>query len=150
MRWLVLIALFLNASNGVSLAADGKVVKVLQHFVDKEGRIALAPSLYERDAYQAKLRRSTNDIASVRLDVAWKTKGADPAALKLKAEIRGGKVESKPLIIEEPVKPDRWGDTWSILSMTKDEYKALGEVIAWRVTLWQGDQMLGEQKSFLW
>jgi hypothetical protein len=31
-----------------------------------------------------------------------------------------------------------------------DAYKQFGEVTAWRVSLWSGDQLLGEQKSFLW
>jgi len=26
----------------------------------------------------------------------------------------------------------------------------LGEVTAWRVTLWEDTQLLGEQRSFLW
>jgi hypothetical protein len=37
-------------------AKPAKIVKVLPHYVDLEGRIALAPSLFERDAYQAVLR----------------------------------------------------------------------------------------------
>jgi hypothetical protein len=149
MRLILLLAI-LALCPGTSTAADGKVVKVLQHFVDKEGRISLSPSLYERDAYQAKLRKSTNDVSAVRFDVAWKVKGADKSNLKLRAEVRGGKLASKPLLLEQPVTPDRWGDTWTGLRMTKDEYRELGEVMAWRVSLWQGEQMLGEQKSFLW
>jgi hypothetical protein len=31
-----------------------------------------------------------------------------------------------------------------------ENYKNFGELVAWRVTLWAGDQLLGEQKSFLW
>jgi hypothetical protein len=34
--------------------------------------------------------------------------------------------------------------------VTGDEYKKLGELVAWRVTLWDGDKLLAEQKSFLW
>jgi hypothetical protein len=150
MRWALLISLLLAGGISNSTAADGKVVKVLQQYLDKEGRHSLSPSLYERDAYQARLRRSTNEVTSVRLDIAWKVKGSDRSNLKLRAEVKGGKLDSKPLILEQPVTPDRWGDTWTALKMKKEDYKELGEVVAWRVTLWQGERMLGEQKSFLW
>jgi len=30
------------------------------------------------------------------------------------------------------------------------DFKRIGEVTAWRATLWDGDKMIGEQKSFLW
>jgi hypothetical protein len=34
--------------------------------------------------------------------------------------------------------------------MAGDDYKKFGNVVAWRVTLWADDRMLGEQESFLW
>src|SRR5439155_1231097 len=37
--------------------AEAKIYKVLPTFIDKEGRHSLSPSLYERDAYQAQLRK---------------------------------------------------------------------------------------------
>ena len=39
---------------------------------------------------------------------------------------------------------------WTGLALKGDEYEQFGEVTAWRVTLWEGTQLLGEQKSFLW
>jgi hypothetical protein len=39
---------------------------------------------------------------------------------------------------------------WAEITMDKDQFKEFGEVTAWRVTLWDGDEMLSEQKSFLW
>jgi hypothetical protein len=32
----------------------------------------------------------------------------------------------------------------------KEDFKSLGELTAWRVTLWDGDRQVGEQQSFLW
>jgi hypothetical protein len=39
---------------------------------------------------------------------------------------------------------------WTQFLMTGDEYKKFGMVVAWRATLWNGDTLLSEQKSFLW
>lgn len=41
-------------------------------------------------------------------------------------------------------------ENWSALSLSKDEYCTLGELSAWRITLWDGSNLLAEQKSFLW
>ena len=48
------------------------------------------------------------------------------------------------------VEPGGWLSHWSGVALSSKEYKELGEVTAWRVTLWEGSQLLGEQKSFLW
>ena len=52
---LTLCCLAMAASAAAELS--GKVVKVLPHYLDLEGRHTLSPSLYERDAYQAVLRQ---------------------------------------------------------------------------------------------
>jgi hypothetical protein len=40
--------------------------------------------------------------------------------------------------------------TWSQASLTGDAYKKFGELGAWRATLWDGNNLVAEQKSFLW
>ena len=42
-------------------AATGRVLKVLPHLLDTNGLHTLKPSLYERDAYQAYLRKHPDD-----------------------------------------------------------------------------------------
>ena len=39
---------------------------------------------------------------------------------------------------------------WTQLDLLGEEYKEFGVVTAWRVSLWEGSRLLGEQKSFLW
>jgi len=39
---------------------------------------------------------------------------------------------------------------WTMFTLTGEEYKKFGGITAWRATLWDSDQMLGEEKSFLW
>jgi hypothetical protein len=131
-------------------AATGRVIKVLPQFLDLQGRHAISPSLYDRDAYQVYLRIHTNQISGMRFAVQWKGSGDLP--LKLRVEIRGITHGEMPptALLEQEVKPGGWFSHWASLPLTGDAYKKIGEVTAWRVTLWDGEQMLSEQKSFLW
>lgn len=132
-------------------AASGHIIKVLPHLLDLKGRHTLTPSLYDRDAYQAFLRQHTNEISGVRFDVEWKASGIKTGPLLLRVELKGtakGNLPSKSLL-ETQLKPG-WFGHWTSLPITGEDYRKFGEVTAWRATLWEGDQLLGEQKSFLW
>ena len=135
-----------------ALAATGHVIKVLPQFLDHKGRDSTAPSLYERDAYQAFLRQHTNQISSMVFHVEWKTRGTPTGPVKLRVEMRGlirGKAPEE-LTLERPVKPGGWFDHWTSITLSTNEFRKLGAVVAWRVSLWENDQMLGDQRSFLW
>jgi hypothetical protein len=135
-----------------SHAATGKVIKVLPHLLDLQGRHALSPSLYDRDAYQGRLRQHQNQVSGIRFDVQWKTKGPASEQLSVIIEMRGvveGN-EPKQYVLEEKVKGGGWFTHWTTLVLAGDEYKGFGEVTAWRATLWEGEKFLAEQKSFLW
>jgi hypothetical protein len=131
------------------LAGSGKVIKVLPHYLDRQGRHALYPSLYDRDAYQAQLRRNPEERSTLRFDVQWKAKGEIAGPLKLRLELRCSKI-AKPWVLEEPVKRQSSFSHWSILKVAESEYRQLGELIAWKASLWDGSELLAEQKSFLW
>ena len=131
------------------MAAEGKIHKVLPHFVDKEGRHSLSPSLYERDAYQAQLRNDPEQRGGLRFDVHWKAQKSPN--LKLRLDIRGSKTnEATNLTVQTPVKPPGFFGTWSAVVVPAQDYPRLGELRSWRATLLDGDQVLDEQKSFLW
>jgi len=132
-------------------AANAKIIKVLPHHLDLQGRHALSPSLYERDAYQAILRKNPALCSGLRFDVQWKIKQAPAAELKLRAELitRHGPKEA-PLVLEQAVSAKPGRSRWSSLTLTGEAFRQAGEVVAWRVTLWERDQLRAEQKSFLW
>lgn len=146
----LLTALLLAAAIPVS-AASGKVAKVLPFFLDQKGRHALSPSLYDRDAYQSQLRKNPDQRSGMRFDVLWRAPDAFNPTVKVRLELRGVAEGNLPrqTKLEEAVKHGS-GSAWTSLRLSREEYKKLGEVTAWRVTLWDGDQMVGEQKSFLW
>jgi hypothetical protein len=153
MRRLLMILLLLG-SLSAAFAADtitGSVVKVLPLFLDLKGHDAISPSLFDRDAYQAYLRLHTNEVSAVRFDVLWKAANAKDSKLKLRAELRGIGAGGLPkqTVLETEVTP-KFFRSWTSLTLGGSDYKNFGEVVAWRVTLWNGDELLGEQKSFLW
>jgi hypothetical protein len=146
-----ILTLLLLAAAFSASAANGKVVKVLPHFLDLKGRHSLSPSLYDRDAYQAKLRQNPALCSGMRFDVLWRGRSATNEMATLRVELRGtakGDLPSKTSL-ETQVRITGTGH-WAKLQLAGDEFKKFGEVTAWRATLWSGDQLLSEQKSFLW
>jgi len=151
MRWFRISLLFTwvagFACNGE--AATARIIKVLPHLLDRDGRHSLSPSLYERDAYQHFLRKNPDKCSGLRFDVHWKAKAADGSRLKLRIEVRGSNT-TEPSVREEPAPRNHWYHRWSSIALDGEAYQQLGEVIAWRATLWEGDNLLAQQKSFLW
>jgi|SRR6266536_124293 len=151
MRWfgtLTLLAMVAGFPTGAE-AATARIIKVLPHFLDRDGRSSLSPSLYERDAYQVFLRKNPEQCSGLRFDIQWKARNADWSRLKLRVEIRGSKAAT-PQVLERPAKRNHWYHRWSSLALEGATYQQIGEAIAWRATLWEGNQLLAEQKSFLW
>src|SRR5262249_50618017 len=130
----------------------GKVIKVLPHYLDLDGLHALTPSLYERDAYQSFLRQHPEKRSGLRVDVQWKAHGPSQTPLKLRVELRGS-IKNQRLtqaVLEKEVHPGGWFSHWLSLPLTGEEFKNFGDLTAWHATLWDGDRLLSEQKSFLW
>jgi hypothetical protein len=150
----LLVILFLFGSLSATFASDaisGRVVKVLPLLLDLQSRDAVSPSLYDRDAYQVYLRQHTNEISAIRFDVLWKVSDAKGANLKLRVELRGIGAGGLPrqTTLEQSVTPGYFR-RWTSLTLGGADYKNSGELVAWRATLWSDDQLLSEQKSFLW
>lgn len=153
MRWskvpLSLTVLALGVAS--AHAGTGRILKTLQHRLDGQGRHTLSPSLYERDAYQAHLREHPDLVSAVRFDIQWSGRDLAKEALKLRLELRSRQTEpGKPVIIEQPLQPKGLFSHWSAVVVDADTLKRVGDITAWRVTLWEGGKMLAEQKSFLW
>ncbi len=148
MLLLLLLAVLPAFADGVE---KGRIVKMLPLFLDLKGHDAVSPSLYDRDAYQAYLRRHTNDISAIRFDVLWQVENPAAAKYKLRIELRGIGAAGKPTrsFREVEVSPPLLR-RWDYLVLGGADYRNFGQLVAWRATLWRGDQLLSEQKSFLW
>ena len=151
--WFVLLSIVFFAVTSSVGAATGRVLKVLPHYLDLKGRHALSPSLYDRDAYQAQLRQHPEQRSALRFDVLWRARVISGGKLKLRAELRGiarGELPREARLETEVEAKPGGTSLWSALKLEGENYQNLGEVTAWRVTLWDGEQLVGEQKSFLW
>lgn len=148
---ILLLTLGLFAAVHAAEAVTGRVVKVLPLLLDQQGRTALSPSLFDRDAYQARLREHTNLVSAIRYDVQWSAQNAGENQLKIRLELRGVSTNSLPKLktLESEATPGFPGN-WTSLTLAGDEFKSFGAITAWRATLWHGGELLGEQKSFLW
>ena len=151
MRWFKMLPLLILAAGSTchAEATRARIVKVLPHLLDLEGRHTLSPSLYERDAYQAFLHKNPEKCSGLRFDIQWKANAVDRSQFRLRMEIRGSQ-EANPVVLEQSVPLKRWPRRWSSLTLDGDSFRKAGEVIAWRATLWEGDKLIAEQKSFLW
>jgi hypothetical protein len=149
---LAVLGLIFAVANLPARGATGCVKKVLPQFLDLKGRNSLSPSLYERDAYQVVLRLHPERRSTMRFYVLWKAKGPAAQLLKLRVEMRGIAQGDLPkqLTLEESAKPGGWFGHWTEVTLTREQYKEIGTVTAWRVSLWEGEQMLSDQQSFLW
>ena len=153
--WVVLCLLFailpvFAAPPTTPPAPSVRIKKVLPHYLDKQGKHTLSPSLLERDAYQAELRASPKQRGGMQFDILVST--LPPANdLKLKLDARGsGDAGSTAVTLERSLaKQDRF-HRWLVLKFSDADYAKLGNLTAWRATLVQGDTIISEQKSFLW
>ena len=146
---LVAAALLLGAIG--AQAASGRITKLLPHYLDKEGRHTISPSLYERDAYQAQLRSNPDQVFGIRFDFKWRASGADRDKLRMRIEIRGSKTQpGKPFVIEQKVKRKGLFGRWASITVQKENFEKVGKMIAWQATLLEGDSKLAQQRSFLW
>ena len=138
-------------STSTSHSPTGKIAKVLTLLMDTNGLVATSPSLYDRDAYQAFLNQHTNLVSGVRVDICWSVRHGRGQSLNLRVELLGIGNRGFPteVVLNHTVRQKLFSH-WISLTLAGAEYKKLGTLSAWRATLWNGNQKLAEQKSFLW
>jgi len=153
------IVLAVGCSHQPSRVPEARIIKVLPSLLDAEGRASIHPSLYERDAYQAFLRKESAQVAGLRFDILWKARpapGNGPARpLVLKLELRGSSrgVAARggnTLVVERPIAGSQVGRRWSQVVLGPDEFRRVGEVSAWRATLLEDQRVVASTQSFLW
>ena len=127
--WLAMLCLMTMTARTAG-AANGKVIKALPQFLDAQGRSALSPSLFDRDAYQAYLRKHPAERKALRLAVQWKAGGVDWSRVKLRAELRGVLGNSlHTTTLEMPVKKNGLFSNWTDFKIEGEDFKNSGN---WR------------------
>ncbi len=153
--WLFSSILFLVCSLallGEETKSSARILKVLPHLLDANGKHALSPSLFERDAYQTHLKSHPEEVSTLRLDVNWMLRERFDVPLELRVEVRFGSGNSiQTLKAKTSLRPKKLRKRgWTSVQLKKEEYDAAANLIAWRVTVWNGAQQIASQKSFLW
>lgn len=151
MRRFCFIFLFM-AWGLIASASEPQIIKVLPHLLDAQGRHTLSPSLYERDAYQAILRKNPHLVTGIRYDICWKGSLPKDRPLSVRLFLRTLRRDSpEPVVIEQELKPGWFpGKHWSNLSLTGTRFRAAGEIQAWKAVLMDGEKEIAHQESFLW
>ena len=134
------------------LASEPKIIKVLPHLLDAEGRHMLSPSLYERDAYQAILRKNPSLVSGIRYDIRWRGTLPKNRPIHLRLYLRTlSRDKPDPVILEQELKPGWFpGSHWTGLKLTGTDYRSVSEIQSWKAELLDGDKVVAHQESFLW
>lgn len=131
--------------------AEGEIYKVLPHLLDQKGRHTVSPSLFERDAYQEFLRENPALVSGIGYDIHWKCPSGHKRDLQIILEIRGSNnYQASPTKKIIKAKAKKYFKTWSRIKLSKKEMKTIGKIVAWKVSLVEGDKTLTEHFSFLW
>lgn len=147
-RTIIYLLLALIATAATS---PDRIIKVLPHLLDAEGRHSLSPSLYERDAYQAELRKHPEHVSGIRYDIQLRHSDVNTSRGRLQLELRcAGRSFTNAIILESGLTKTRRRGGWTHMQLDGDAYRNAGTVIAWRARLLDGSQVLAEQRSFLW
>ncbi len=100
---------------------------------------------------QFHLRKEAKAARRRALAVQWKAKNVDWSKLRLRAEMRCLLEDHLHTVFkEEPAVRNGHFSTWSEFRIEGVDYKTFGQIVAWRVTLFEGDHQLGQLESFLW
>jgi hypothetical protein len=149
----MILAGLLLALDPTAASANGGLVKVLPEFLDLKGRNSLSPSLYERDVYQVTLREHPERRSGIRFYLQWKTRTPAWEPLLARVELRGiteGRLPRQTVLEQALKNPGGSASHWTEVTLDGQAYKNFGAVTAWRVTLWEGQKLIGQQQSFLW
>jgi hypothetical protein len=144
----LLLVLFLSVLS--ACAGDARIIKVLPQLLDKQGRNAINPSLFDRDAYQMHLRLNTNDVSAIRFEVQYKAKRVE-GPLLLRLEIRGSKTDlGKREVFETDVAAGGYFSKWGRIQFDRTTSERIGTLVAWRASLVKDGEAIATQESFLW
>ncbi len=144
------VLLFVILAGFDAAAADGRITKVLPQFLDAQGRHALSPSLFERDAYQAELRKHPDRISALQFNIHWKAARPTGSHPVLRIEVRTSRHAGPDVLVLESPLPGKATGGWTPLTLDAEAYRAAGDIQAWRATIRDGTRVIAESKSFLW
>jgi len=129
------------------------ILKVNHELIDEQGNThSEIADLVNRARYQNELRGS-GLYKGIRFIVHWKIPSTELRNLTVKVEARGLDAGSGREVTEVMTKnymeiPSFSG--WATLDLNNEVFKKFGKLMAWRVSLWRGNEMKTSRHSFTW
>lgn len=128
------------------------VTKVNRTLLDKNGyETDIVGDLKGEAVYQYKLRHQPQNQYGARFHIKWKgPKGA--SRIRLVLDVQGltpSNESTRATIARDLPDLDGWAE-WTTLDITGTQFKQLGEIMAWRVTILAQDRVMAELPSANW
>jgi hypothetical protein len=57
---------------------------------------------------------------------------------------------TRTITIDKPLQKHGRFASWTEVRLEGDDFWNFGQLIAWRVSIWEGEHQLGQLQSFLW
>lgn len=129
-----------------------EVLKVNHEFIDSSGYTKEEPGdLINRARYQSMIR-NTDKVRGIRFFIHWKAPNNDGRRLAVKLEARGydaGSERNSMEVITRRIE-DVDSSGWISVDIDADRYKQFGKLMAWKVSLWSGNELKSSRYSFTW
>ena len=138
----------------VSSEKGYKVIKVNHEWIDSEGHTHAEIADFPAKAKYQKTLDDTGKHSGIRFHIHWTTPSARLPHFAVKLEVQGYDAKTQretleTLLATYPKNP-RFKSGWSRLDIKRDTLERLGDLMAWKVTLFQNGQFVAERKSFTW
>ena len=128
------------------------VLKVNRNLLDNLGYETFAVGDLKKEAdYQYMLRHSPLKQKGVRFHIKWKAPRRS-GAIRLVLDVQGlnaANLTTRDTVTQNYPDMDGWAE-WSTIDITGKQFKQIGEIMAWRVTICSGDRVMAELPSANW
>ena len=148
-----LVALATSCRTPNSVESPGcAILKVNRVLLDEKGyETDVVGNLKEEADYQFLLRHEPTKQQGVRFHIKWKAP-RHARSLRLQVEIRGLNAQNQTTSDVESLSLEEnegWAG-WSTLEVTEKKFKKLGQITAWKITLFSGGQAKAVLPSANW
>jgi hypothetical protein len=145
---------FVSLARGDQTSSQGyDVLKVNHELIDVQGNTQEdIGDLVNRARYQDRLE-SSGQFTGIRFFVHWKAPSTELHNLIVKIEAHGldaGSGREATEVLKKSYSDLPGFSGWTTLDLANDLFKKFGKLMAWRVSLWHGNELKASRQSFTW
>jgi hypothetical protein len=148
------LLLFLSSCATENTVSRGgfAILKVNRTLFDNKGyETKEVGELKEEAVYQYELRHHPELQRGARFHIKWKApRGSAPFRLVLDVQgLTADNVSTRGTFTQDYPEHDGWAE-WATMDISGKEFKRLGTIMAWRISLYKGDRVMAELPSGNW